>query len=135
MMAVGKVLQTATKDVLIIDPYMDDKALSDFALLAPETCCVRLLADQKDHKPALKPAVTRWLAQYTTARPLKAQLAAPRVLHDRAILVDSKTAWILTQSLNAFAARSPAMIVRVDDETAKLKIAAYQDIWNAASPM
>jgi hypothetical protein len=39
---------------------------------------------------------------------------------------------VLTQSLNAFATRAPASIVRVDEETALLKIAAYQAIWATA---
>ena len=32
MAAVGKVLQTATSDALIVDPYMDEKALTDSLL-------------------------------------------------------------------------------------------------------
>jgi hypothetical protein len=36
---------------------------------------------------------------------------------------------VFTQSLNAFAIRSPASIVCVDDETAALKAAAYEAIW------
>jgi hypothetical protein len=36
------------------------------------------------------------------------------------IIADNSEAWVLTQSLNAFAVRSPASIVRVDAETAAL---------------
>jgi hypothetical protein len=32
MIALGKIFKGATKDVLIVDPYMDEVALSDFAL-------------------------------------------------------------------------------------------------------
>jgi hypothetical protein len=49
--------------------------------------------------------------------------------------VDGTQAWVLTQSLNAFATRAPASIVRVDDETAALKIAAYEDMWAAAAAL
>jgi hypothetical protein len=135
MAAVGKVLQTATGDVLIVDPYLNEKALTDFAPLAPEHCRIRLLADQQNHKGTLKPAAERWSVQFKTARPLEVRLAPPRSLHDRLILLDSATAFVLTQSLNAFAGRSPASIIRSDDEIAKLKIAAYQDMWNAAAPL
>jgi hypothetical protein len=34
--AVGKVLGTAKTDVLMVDPYADEKVLTDYALLAPE---------------------------------------------------------------------------------------------------
>jgi hypothetical protein len=35
--AFAKILGTSTKDLLLIDPYMDEKALTDFAPLAPES--------------------------------------------------------------------------------------------------
>ena len=83
MSAIGKVLGTAKHDVLIVDPYMDEKALTDFASLAVAT------------------------------RPLEVRLAPARVLHDRLAIVDEAETYVLTQSLNAFAARSPAAVVRV----------------------
>ena len=135
MAAVGRVLQTAANDALIIDPYMDEKALTEFAVLAPEAVSIRLLADTASHKPSLRPAVTRWITQYGPRRPVEAKLAPPRILHDRLIAVDSGAVWVLTQSLNAFAARSPASIVRVDDETAALKVAAYDNLWQSSTPL
>jgi hypothetical protein len=96
---------------------------------------IRLLADRQSHKATLRPAQTHWNSQYGQGRPLEVRLAPSRTLHDRAVLVDSTAAWTLTQSLNAFATRSPAMIVRVDDETAALKISAYEAMWAAATPL
>ncbi len=133
--AIGNVLQTAKKDVLIVDPYMDANALMDFAVLAPERVLLRLLADQQDHKATLEPAVRRWKAQHGASRPLEAKLAPARILHDRLIAVDGADAWTLTQSLNAFAARSPASIIRADVEVSVRKIAAYEAIWLAATPI
>jgi hypothetical protein len=133
--AIGKVLAMATQDALIIDPYMDEKALTDFAVLSPAGVSIRLLADQQHYKQTLAPAKQRWEAQHGTARPIAARLAAARTLHDRAIILDRNSAWVLTQSLNAFASRSPASIVRTDQETAELKIAAYDLIWNSATPL
>ena len=70
--------------------------------------------------------------QYGGTRPLAAKLSAARSLHDRLIAVDGAQVWVLTQSLNGFAVRSPATIIRTDAETAGLKIAAYAVLWNAA---
>ena len=114
---------------------MDEKALMDFAPLAAAGVAIRLLADEKDHKPTLRPAQQRWLTQYGASRPVEVRLAAHRILHDRLIIVDDTDTRVLTQSLNSFAARSPASIVRVDDETSALKIAAYAAIWAASSPL
>jgi hypothetical protein len=91
----------------------------------PESISLRLMADQKDHKATLIPAAQKCVSQYNTTKPLNVRLAAPRSLHDRAIFIDGTIAYTLTQSLNAFAKRSPAEIIKADD-TANLKIAAYE---------
>lgn len=135
MAALGKVLRTAKTDAVIIDPYMDEKALTDFAGLAAAGVSMRLLADEAHYKATLKPATSRWVAQHGASRPLETRLTPPRTLHDRLVMIDSTHAWVLTQSLNAFASRSPASIVRADDETARLKIATYDSIWQAARPI
>lgn len=122
MTAIGKVLTGAKHDLLIVDPYMDEKALTDFGLLAPESVFVRLLADEHNHKPTLQPAVDRWKKQYGQKRPLAARLDKTRRLHDRLIFVDRADVWILTQSLKDFAARSPASMVRTDSDAAALKV-------------
>jgi hypothetical protein len=129
--ALSKVLQTATKDVLIIDPFMDETALTEFGSAVPETVRLRLMADQASCKPTLQPAANKWIQQYGGTRPLLVRLAPPKSLHDRAIFIDQTTAWTLTQSLKDFAKRSPAEIVRADD-TAALKITAYEGIWDSA---
>jgi hypothetical protein len=133
--AIAKVVGNTKRNVLIVDPYLDEKALTDFCVLVPEKTEVRLLSDQQTVKPTLRPAAARWVTQYGATRPLVVKLTPPKTLHDRLIAIDDAAAYVLTQSLNAFAARSPASIVRVDEETAKLKIAAYQAIWSAATRM
>lgn len=130
--AVSKILQAAKRDVLIVDPYMDEAALTEFGQAMPAGVGLRLLADQKDHKPTLAPAAQKWVAQYGAGRPLAVRLAPPRTLHDRAIFIDGTGAWTLTQSLKDFAKRSPAEIIRADD-TAALKIDAYEGVWSTAS--
>lgn len=131
--AVSKVLAAARQSVLIVDPYADAKALTDFAVLAPEGVQVCILSDAGTVKASLKPAAESWAKQYNNARPLEVRLAADRSLHDRLIAVDETQAWTLTQSLKDFAARSPASIVKVDPETAALKIGAYAAIWQGST--
>jgi hypothetical protein len=135
MTAVGKVLGSATRDLLIVDPYMDEKILTDFAALAAENVSLRLLTDQQSFKATLKPATHRWAQQYIGSRPLAVRLSLPRSLHDRLIVVDATEAWVLTQSFNAFAARSPASIVKSDAETASLKISYYESVWAGAGAL
>ena len=129
--AIAKILGAARSDVLIVDPYMDDSALTDFGSCLQEPVPLRLLTDHATAKPNLAPAVSRWKIQYPT-RPVEARFAPARTLHDRAIFIDGVQAWTVTQSLKDLAKRSPAEIVRADD-TAALKIAAYEAIWSTAA--
>jgi hypothetical protein len=134
--AVGKVLGTATSDVLMIDPYADEKAVTEYALLAPEAVTIRLLADKAGHKQTLKPAAERWFQQFGNSRaPLEVRLAPAKTLHDRLIIVDGIRAWGLGQSFNKLAERAHTSLVRMDDETAGLKIAAYLKMWQAATSL
>jgi len=133
--AVGKVLARAQADILIVDPYADGKALTDFAVQASEGVAIRILAGESEHKATLSPAAQNWAKQFAATRPLEVRLAPAKTLHDRLIILDGKEAWSLTQSLNAFATRSPATIVRVDEEIATMKVAAYQPLWQAGKPL
>lgn len=127
MAMISKVLNKACTDILIVDPYLDEKILTDFVIVVPENVTIRLLADQNDLKSSLKPAFQRWVTQYGDKRPLELRLASPRAVHDRLIITDNSEAWISTQSFNALAVRSPASIVRFPDPS--VKIAAYNDMW------
>jgi hypothetical protein len=132
--AVGKALEGATQDVMFIDPYSDAKLLTDFAAQVPEGIKIRVLSDELHHKPTLKPAVERWIAQYGGKRPLEARFATT-ALHDRLVLVDRSAAWMSGQSFKDLAVKSPTSIIRVDPETAALKIAAYENMWMQAKPL
>lgn len=134
-LAFGKAVGGAAKSVMIVDPYADDKALTDFAVQVPEGVSVRVLTDAEYRKPTLKPAAERWLDQHGALRPLEVRLTPKKVLHDRLIFVDDKLVWTFGQSLNAIAARSPTSIVRVDPETSALKVTAYSELWAAARPI
>lgn len=135
MVGVGKVLQSAARDLLIIDPYLDEKILSDFAGQASENVMLRLLADPTSHKPSFKPAVTKWAAQYKSTRPVEARLAQAGSLHDRLILIDGKEAYALGQSFKDLAIRAHTSLVRASDDVANEKIRAFEDIWKNATPL
>jgi hypothetical protein len=129
--AISRLLQTAKREVLVVDPYLDETVLTEFGTVVSPGVVPRLLSDSATVKPSLSPAATRWVAQHGASRPLSVRFAPPKFLHDRALFIDQTGAWTLTQSLKDFAKRSPAEIVRADD-TAALKIAAYEQIWSAA---
>lgn len=127
--AIAKLLGEAKSRAMIIDPYLDASAIIDFAGLLGEGVGLQLLTDRASYKPAAVPAAEKWISQHGSARPLELRAAASRTLHDRLILIDETTAWILTQSLKDFAKRSHATIQRADEEMATMKFSAYRALW------
>jgi hypothetical protein len=134
--AIGKVLEPARADVVIVDPYLNDKVLADFGLLVAETVPLRLLCDA-EHKgyTAGLAAAARWIAQFGSQQPLQVRATAPRALHDRLILIDRQDVWSLTQSLKDLAVRSPASLQKIDHEIAGLKLKFYEDLWSRSTPL
>jgi hypothetical protein len=135
LQVIASILAQARQDVLIVDPYMDSKVLTDFAPSTAAGVSLRLLSDGFYTKPAvLVPAMTRYRQQFT-GRSIEIRLTAPRVLHDRLIVADRASAWTLTQSLKDFANRSPALAQKVDSDLAQKKIEFYEQVWGGAAPV
>lgn len=132
---ISRIVGEATNSVMFVDPYADANLLTEFAVLVPEGVTIQILADAAGGKPGLLPAVTRWIGQYGTARPLEARLAQARALHDRLIIIDGQISWAVGQSFNGLAARAPTSFIRTDAETARLKIDAHNQIWDSATPI
>jgi hypothetical protein len=104
--AVGKVLTTAKRDLLLVDAYADQAVIVDFAVQAPEKVQVRILGANKDaRKAVLKPAMERYQRQFGAERPLSVRVAPAASLHDRLILVDgterSLGCWAILQRSSA----------------------------------
>lgn len=136
LQSVGQVLSTAQHRVLIVDPYMDHKVLTDFAPVAREGVTVHLLSDREYTKPeALVPWVQRWHDQFKDLRPLLARQTPRKRLHDRYIFIDDAEVWSLSQSLKDFAGRSPATLTHTMDDTVPLKLQAYGQMWDEAKPL
>ncbi len=132
--AISKVFGKAKAEILIVDPYLNEKIFTDFMLAIPEGVTARLLASEINHKKGiLQPAFSRWVKQYSSTRPTELRVVSDKGLHDRLVIIDSTEVWLLSQSFNAFAERASASIVRSQDP--ELKIEAYNDIWNNAQPI
>jgi len=80
----------------------------------------------------------RWPAEHwrqQMKQPLEVRLSAHRTLHDRAILIDGKTAFSLGQSFKDLAKRSHTSLVRMPPDAGKLKIEAYELMWSSATSL
>jgi hypothetical protein len=131
--AIAGVLRECRGSVIIVDPYMDTVALTDFLTMITEGIPIHLLASGKQKHAGLPEAVERWKAQYAQARPIELRFAAPRLLHDR-LIMDDANVWSLSQSFNNFAQHSPAMVQRVGADIASAKREAFTEMWDSATP-
>ena len=131
---IAKLLKSAKNEVFIIDPYLDEVILTEFLVSAPSEIKLRLMADKRNLKPSLKLASIKWIQQYGDQKPLVVRVAPVNALHDRMMIIDSAITWSLTQSFNGIAKRSPAEFIRTDD-TASLKITAYEEIWEQSKQL
>lgn len=132
--AVGKAFDAAKNEVFILDAYANDK-IFDFITLVPETVSVRVLSDSATVKSSLKPAAVRWAGQMGTKRTVEIRLSPARALHDRLIVIDKSGVWSLGQSFKDMAERAHTSLVRVDAETAALKVAAYETMWTGSTAL
>jgi hypothetical protein len=82
MAATTKIFTLAKSELLIVDPYLDEKILTEFALLAPTGVRLKLLSDAAGYKETLITASQKWAHQYGSTRPLEVRLAPARTLHD-----------------------------------------------------
>lgn len=133
--AVAGVMAEATNSIVLVDPYADGNLLTDYAVQAAEQITIRVLTDSHSRKPGLVPATRAWVEQYDERRPLEVRMTQPRSLHDRLIIVDGRAVWSLGQSFNGLGTRSPTALVRVNEETAQLKVQAYDQLWTSATPL
>ena len=82
----------------------------------------------RETKPSLKPAAELWQEQFGTKRPIEVRAAHKGTLHDRLILIDRTTAWLLGQSFNHLATHSNTYLAQADPELAQMKIYAYEEV-------
>ena len=128
--AITKIFDSTNKEILVIDPYLDKKILTEFATDILDNVKIRLLADELGYKESLQLAIKKWVKQYGNLRPIELRLAPKGVLHDRLIIVDNATVWSSTQSFKDFATRSSGKIMRSQVPSAEIK--TYKNIWKNA---
>lgn len=134
LQVVAKIFSEARTEILVVDPYLDATVIFEYVPFAPEGIACRLLgASREALVQTLNTVAGRWATQFGNTRPIGIRVAPQRQLHDRLIIVDANRAYNLSQSLNGFAVHSHASATRFPTDIADQKIAAYEEIWTAAT--
>lgn len=136
LQAFTKLLETAEKSLLIVDPYIDQSFLHRYAGSVGTNVAINLLGanGMVRWSAGLKSALEAWTAQYGEERPVQYRCLPKEQLHDRVIVIDGGAeVWSVGQSIKDMGDKSPTVLDRLPDEVAALKGQWWQRAFNEAS--
>jgi hypothetical protein len=121
---IRQLLETASKDLLFVDPYLDADFVSTYLPQVKAGVSVRLLT--KAYLPSLVPAVAKFAQQGG----LGIQIRSDSTIHDRYIIVDGTACY---QSGASFkdGGKAPTTITQITDAFAAVRD-TYERLWAAA---
>lgn len=122
---VKTILGFATKEIFIIDPYINAEMFEVYADSIPRTVAFRLLSN----RAYIPPAVLALAQKYASGGNF--QLRSSADIHDRVVFADNRV-WVSGQSLKDAAKKKPTYIVEHDEP---LMRQIYENVWAAATPV
>jgi hypothetical protein len=123
------VLKIAVSDLFIIDPYIDGDIFDTYISDLDSRVSARILTDK--FPPSLKPAVAAFRSQHS----IQLDVRASKAIHDRVVFVDRSACWVLGQSVKDAARRKPTYLAPLSPDIVAPKLADYEAIWSAATPI
>jgi hypothetical protein len=120
----SSLIQTATKDVLIVDAYLDEEVFNLYVGKVPDGAAVHILTNK------IGANVETVARMYAKIRPLELRSSAD--IHDRALFVDQH-GWVIGQSIKDAAKKKPTYIIELDEPSLTASRKAYSRIWAVAA--
>jgi hypothetical protein len=117
-------VQTATKDVLIVDAYLDEEVFNLYVSKVPDGAAVCILTNR------IGANVETIARMYAKSRPL--ELRSSSDIHDRAVFVDHQ-GWVIGQSIKDAAKKKPTYMIELDEPSLTASRDTYDRIWKTAS--
>jgi hypothetical protein len=127
--ALNKVISSAEKSVLIVDPYLDDTVFDHYLVSRSKHVDVRLLVNKK--ADSLTPAAEKYVAQHGEVL----EIRKSKNLHDRVIFIDGYVCWLIGQSIKDAAKAKPTYLVQMPPDVVPDKLQNYEDIWASATKL
>lgn len=123
---VRKVIGSAQKELLFVDPYLDSEFASRYLVQVPTEIRIRLLC--RKGIPSLLPAVELVRKQ----NGITIEVRSSPTLHDRFLFVDRKTGFQSGASFKDGAKTAPTTFTEITDAFQPV-LAAYEVLWSAGS--
>jgi hypothetical protein len=119
-----KIIETATTDVLVVDPYLDATFVARYLPSAKAAVSVRLLTQKGVN--ALVPAVQLFSQEHGLSIAVR---SASSKLHDRFIFIDKTTGYQSGASFKDGGTHSPTTLTEMVDVFSAVS-SIYEDMWN-----
>ena len=119
----SSLIVTATKDILIVDAYLDEQLFNLYVSKVCDTATVRILSNK------IGSNVETVARMYAKSRPLELRSSAD--VHDRAIFLDSR-AWVIGQSIKDAARKKPTYMIELNEPLLTASRDVHRQIWTAA---
>ncbi len=119
---IRKIIQTANKTILFVDPYLDAEFVSRYITNVKNGVSIRLLAREKID--TLLPAVSAYRNQSQQAIEVR---SAPG-FDDRYIFIDGNSCYRSGALFNDGTKKSPTTMTQITDAFTAINL-AYEDIW------
>jgi len=123
---IRKIIESATQDILFIDPYLDAEVVSRYIVHVKKGVVIRLLAREK--LKTLIPAVNTYKMQEKQDIEVR---SAP-AFHDRYIIIDKNSCYQSGASFKDGAKKSPTTITQITDAFNAV-FSIYEDLWKNAT--
>ena len=120
-----KLIETATRELLFVDPYLDAEFVSRYLPHVTAGVSVRLLTGKL--LPKLLPAVKLFVQQYSGAVEVR---SAPG-FHDRYVFVDQNACYQSGASFKDGAKKAPTTLIQITDVFPAV-LQTYKDMWDQA---
>lgn len=120
------IVNSAKKGLIIIDPYFDGSAFDAYLSAVPPSISVRVLTDR--YAVDVATYVSKHRQQYSSSL----ELRSSKELHDRLVIVDDDSAWIMGGSIKD-AGKKATYLIPLASQIAAAKKSIYIDIWNRAN--
>jgi hypothetical protein len=120
----SSIIATATRELFIIDAYLDEQVFNLYIDKVPTNATVRVLSNK------IGSNVKTVAKMYAEGRSLELRSSAD--IHDRAVFLDQR-GWVIGQSIKDAARAKPTYLIELEESLLADIKKAYGRIWDAAA--
>ena len=120
------VIESASEEILPVDPYFNGKAFDDHLSTIGPGKPIKILAEQYADD------VRAYAAKHVQQHGTNIKIRRSKELHDRLVIVDNSDCWVVGGSIKDAAAKSPTYLLPIQPQIAQAKRDIYSGVWDGA---